>query len=224
MLAGVRVPYTLTRTPTRRRSIGFRVLPGEGVLFRAPLRATIKACETILHERQAWILKHFTKPKPPAKLSFKDGTVIPYLTETLTIRLTTAPKPSVTKRAGVFTVATPKASQAAPLAKTWFRKQAALYFATRVPHWAKTMGLNHGPIRITDAKSRWGSCSHTNTLRFNWRLMLTPPSLIDYVIVHELAHIPHKNHGPHFWRLVEEHMPDYKSRRKKLTELGMQLP
>lgn len=224
VLAGVRVPYTLTRTPTRRRSIGFRVLPSEGVLFRAPLRATVKACETILHERQSWILKHFTKPKPPAKLTFKDGTVIPYLESTLTIRLKTAPKPSVTLRAGVLTIATPKPSQAAPLAKVWFRKHAAAHFAIRTPYWANIMALTHGPIRITDAKSRWGSCSHTNTLRFNWRLMLTPPALIDYVIVHELAHVPHKNHGPKFWALVAHHMPDYKSRRKKLSELGMQLP
>jgi predicted metal-dependent hydrolase len=224
VLGGVRVPYTLTRTPTRRRSIGFRVMPGQGVAFRAPLRATVKSCEEILHTRAKWILKHFTKPPPPAKLVFRHGTMVPYLNSTLTLAITPAAKPSATLRGTTLTLGVPKPSQANALAKAWFKKQAATHFAKRVPHWARHMNLNHGPIRISDAKTRWGSCSHRNTLRFNWRLMMTPPALIDYVIVHELAHVPHKNHGPHFWALVEAHMPDYKTRRKQLSALGLILP
>lgn len=224
MLGGTRVAYTLTRTPTRRRSIGFRVVPGQGVLFRAPVRATAKACEDILHSRAKWVLKHVTKHPPPEKLAFTQGATIPYLGQTLTLKLQTATKAKATLRAGTLTLATPKPSQANALAKTWFKQQALKHFGTRVPYWAKRMKLAHGPIRISDAKSRWGSCSHADTLRFNWRLLMTPPELVDYVIVHELAHVPHKNHGPHFWALVEEYMPDYKTRRKTLNTMGHVLP
>src|SRR5688572_25525101 len=119
VLEKVRVPYTLTRTPTRRRSIGFRVMPGQGVVFRAPLRATVKSCEEILHTRAKWILKHFTKPPPPAKLVLRDGTMVPYLNTTITLKVTAAAKPSATLRGTTLTLAVPKPSQASALAKTW---------------------------------------------------------------------------------------------------------
>ncbi len=224
MLGGTRIPYTLTRSAARRRSIGFRVVPGQGVLFRAPIRASVKTCEDILHTRAKWVLKHFTKAPPPPKQTFKHGATLTLLGKAFTVQVQTAPKPKATFRTNTLTLAVPKPAQATALAKTWFKKQAAEHFAERVPHWAKTMGLKHGPIRISDAKSRWGSCSHSNTLRFNWRLLMTEAELVDYVIVHELAHVPHKNHGPKFWAVVEEYMPDYKIRRKRLNDMGLTLP
>jgi predicted metal-dependent hydrolase len=80
------------------------------------------------------------------------------------------------------------------------------------------MGLEPTGVGITGAEKRFGSCSAKNRLSFSWRLMRYPEAAVDYVVVHELAHIRHKNHGKEFYALIESYMPDYKERRKLLKE------
>ncbi len=82
----------------------------------------------------------------------------------------------------------------------------------KVARYSKQMGLYPTGLKITSARSRFGSCSGRDSICFSWRLMEYPDEAIDYVVVHELAHIAHKNHGPQFWALVEKYMPDYKKR------------
>lgn len=86
----------------------------------------------------------------------------------------------------------------------------------RVDHYAKRMGLQPSGITITGARTRFGSCSPKNRLCFSWRLMAYPEEAIDYVVVHELAHIVHRNHGPEFHALVERILPDHRKRRDLL--------
>ena len=88
----------------------------------------------------------------------------------------------------------------------------------KVQHYAHRMGLQPSGLKITAAKTRFGSCSEKNSICFSWRLMEYPESAIDYVVVHELAHIVHKNHGPQFWALVEQYLPDYRERRAMLRD------
>lgn len=88
----------------------------------------------------------------------------------------------------------------------------------KVRHYSAIMGLRPTGIRITSARTRFGSCSGKNSLCFSWRLMEYPEEAVDYVVVHELAHIIHKNHGPDFWALVGQYMPDYKRRRALLRK------
>lgn len=88
----------------------------------------------------------------------------------------------------------------------------------KVAHYAACMGLSPLRVRITDAKKRFGSCSADNALCFAWRLMRYPEAAIDYVVVHELAHIVHKNHGPAFYALIERYLPDYRDRIRMLKE------
>lgn len=86
----------------------------------------------------------------------------------------------------------------------------------KVDHYAKSMGLRPSGITITGARTRFGSCSPKNRLCFSWRLMAYPEEAIDYVVVHELAHIVHRNHGPEFHALVERILPDHRKRRELL--------
>ena len=88
----------------------------------------------------------------------------------------------------------------------------------KVAYYAQLMGVQPTGVRITSARTRFGSCSGKNSLCFSWRLMEYPEAAVDYVVVHELAHITHKNHGPRFWALVERYMPDYRARRALLRE------
>ncbi len=96
------------------------------------------------------------------------------------------------------------------------KEKALPYLAERTGHFAEIMGVNPTRIKITSAEKRFGSCSGKNSICYSWRLMLYPTEAIDYVVVHELAHIVHKNHGKEFYRLIEKYLPDYKNREKLL--------
>ncbi|MDO5142080.1 MAG: SprT family zinc-dependent metalloprotease [Eubacteriales bacterium] len=86
----------------------------------------------------------------------------------------------------------------------------------KVAHYARLMGVQPAGLTITAARTRFGSCSGKDRICFSWRLMDYPEAAVDYVVVHELAHIAHKDHGPQFWALVERYLPDYRARRALL--------
>lgn len=97
------------------------------------------------------------------------------------------------------------------------------YFPKRAAHFQQFTGGTYNRITIRDQKTRWGSCSARGTLSFNWRLMLAPPAILDYVVVHELCHLTHMNHSPAFWQAVEAVCPDYRDSRRWLKEHGQEL-
>lgn len=97
------------------------------------------------------------------------------------------------------------------------------YFPKRAAYFRQFTGGTYNRITIRDQKTRWGSCSARGTLSFNWRLMLAPPAILDYVVVHELCHLTHMNHSPAFWQAVEAVYPDYREARKWLKEHGQEL-
>lgn len=96
------------------------------------------------------------------------------------------------------------------------RKRALLYLTERTKYFAEIMGVKPAGVKVTSAKKRFGSCSAKNSICYSLRLMLYPKEAIDYVVVHELAHIVYKNHGPKFYALIGKHLPDYKEREKLL--------
>lgn len=104
-----------------------------------------------------------------------------------------------------------------------FRKAAKDYIPYRVEYFHKFTGGHYTSITIRDQKSRWGSCSSRGTLSFNYRLMMAPPKVLDYVVVHELCHLTHMNHSPAFWEMVGDILPDYKESQKWLKEHGAEL-
>lgn len=101
-----------------------------------------------------------------------------------------------------------------------YRQAAKEYIPKRVAFFAGELGVTYGTITIRDQKTRWGSCSSKGNLSFNWCLILAPPKVLDYVVVHELCHRREMNHSPRFWALVESIMPDYPARRQWLKNYG----
>ncbi|MBO5209101.1 MAG: M48 family metallopeptidase [Lachnospiraceae bacterium] len=104
-----------------------------------------------------------------------------------------------------------------------YKDAARDYIPKRVAYFQTMTGGQYARITIRDQKTRWGSCSGNGTLSFNWRLMLAPPAILDYVVVHELCHLTHMNHSAAFWAAVESVYPDYKTARKWLKEHGHEL-
>lgn len=105
-----------------------------------------------------------------------------------------------------------------------YREEARRHFTKRALHFSDVLGVNYDRLQIRNQKTRWGSYSpRTGTLSLNFRLLMAPSDVVDYVIVHELAHAEHPNHGPRFWRLVEQHVPDYEAKNEWLKENGTRL-
>lgn len=102
----------------------------------------------------------------------------------------------------------------------WYEKQAHIWVPRRVRHYASVVDETFSRIFIKNQKSRWGSCSSARNLNFNWRLMMAPLEVLDYVVVHELCHLKEMNHSKEFWAEVEKVLPDYKERKKWLDENG----
>ncbi len=105
----------------------------------------------------------------------------------------------------------------------WYRKQALLVFSRKAEEYAEVLGVHFAQIHIKDQKSRWGSCSGRGNLNFNWRLIMAPEPVCDYVIIHELCHLRFMDHSADFWQLVESLCPHYKQYRNWLKENGERL-
>lgn len=111
-----------------------------------------------------------------------------------------------------------QARQVTPEQEQILRRRAQEEIPSRVAHYATVMGVTPTGVKITGAQKRFGSCNGKNSLCFSWRLMLYPPQAVDYVVVHELAHIRHHNHSAAFWGFVEQIMPDYRNRQRLLRD------
>lgn len=107
--------------------------------------------------------------------------------------------------------------------ETLYRREARNHLEARADHFAEQMGVEYDKIEIRNQRTKWGSCSTTGTLGLNWRLMMAPPQVVDYIIIHELAHLRESNHGSEFWSLVAEFDPEYEAHAEWLSENSSRL-
>jgi predicted metal-dependent hydrolase len=105
----------------------------------------------------------------------------------------------------------------------WFRNRARDVLTARVEHYSVLMNVHSARLTVRDTRSRWGSCSSRGSLNFSWRLILAPSPILDYVVIHELAHLRELNHSPRFWTILAEHCPDYPLHQAWLKEHGATL-
>lgn len=110
-----------------------------------------------------------------------------------------------------------------PALEQKYRSQARERLQQRTAYFAQLMGVSYGKITIKETKTRWGSCSTKGNLNFHWKLVLMPPEILDYMVVHELAHRKEMNHSPAFWAEVERILPDYRKRRRWLKCFGQEV-
>ncbi|HZK38793.1 MAG TPA: SprT family zinc-dependent metalloprotease [Clostridia bacterium] len=115
------------------------------------------------------------------------------------------------------------AAEIKPVIITVYKKLATNLLRVKTEEYAQKMDLAPRAVKINSAKTRWGSCSSKNSINYSWRLIMAPEPCVDYVVVHELAHIVHHNHSGKFWALVEQHCPDYKQQNKALQKLQKKL-
>lgn len=217
------VPYALRRS--RRRSIGL-VVDEAGLRVGAPLRASLAEVEQIIVKHGRWVLGKLdqwaARERRPT-IHVRDGARLPLLGGVAGIRVETGANRFRWNDDGVILALRPDRS-APELLERALRERASGHFAGRLTHFASRMELPLPPLALTAARSRWGSCSRKSGIRLNWRLIHAPPHLIDYVVVHELAHLRQMNHSAQFWREVEAVIPDHHAARGELRRLSECLP
>ncbi len=227
-LQGVTVSFRFERS--RRKSIGFMV-GADGLVVRAPNWVTLREVDAAVQEKGAWIvakLQQFKERQTGSlqqAIEWQHGAEIPYLGRTVQLCVL---ERGVGRVQGqdlppeqVLPVTVPpgaSTSQVRDAAQVWLKKQARTLFEERLQHFAPLLGVRWQKLSLSSASTRWGSARTDGHIRLNWRLIHLPISQIDYVVVHELAHLREMNHGPRFWEVVGEVMPDYTQRRKALRQ------
>ena len=228
------IEYEVRRSARRKKTVQITV-DGAVVQVSAPKTTTESELQAIVRKRAPWILKHAREdalglvPK-----RFVSGETLPYLGRN--VRLVLEPKdagaPEIRFDHWRFRVSMPDGLEGEERYQrirraivNWYRGRAEERLRSGVLHRWPRLGSGDEPkILIRDQRQRWGSCAPDGTLRFNWRVMMLEPSLVEYVIVHELVHLKIKNHSQDFWQMLASLLPDMEHRRRRLREAGKTLP
>ena len=225
------VAYALKRV--RRRSIGF-IVGLEGLSVNAPKWVGVSDIEVALRAKGPWILRKLREQQQrqqrlqASKVEWRDGTSIPFLGEPVIVvldpRVTGAVLHSddatlpgvarLTLHISLPHTATP--DQVRDAVQSWLQRQAKRVFEERCQHYAQQMRVRYTRLGLSSAQTRWGSASADGSIRLNWRLIHFAMPTIDYVVVHELAHLREMNHSPRFWDVVRSVVPDYEQARGSL--------
>ena len=224
-LSGKEVSYTLKRSGYRR-SIGLRI-DDRGLTVNAPLRASEKWLHSVLQEKADWVVKQLDKwqsrKAPP--IFWAEGASIPFRGEQFILTLiprTRGAKPSL--HGEVLHVPVGLEADPADIEKAvtqWYREEALRVFMECAEYFAPMLQVAPSAIKLSSAVTQWGSCNVRGVVHLNWQLVKMPLHLIDYVVVHELAHLKEMNHSPAFWQVVESACPDYKQCRAELHGYGV---
>jgi len=224
-LAGKPVSYTLKRS-SRRRSIGLRI-DDRGLTVNMPLRASEKWLHTVLNEKADWVVEKLdsweTKKRPAPQ--WLDGEKIDFRGELFTLRiipsLFNSPPQLRGEQLHLHLTDITDETKIEKLVTQWYRREAERVFAECVAHYAPLMQVQPAQLKLSSARTQWGSCTSRGVVRLNWHLVKMPLHLIDYVVVHELAHLVEMNHSDAFWKVVERACPDYAQHRAELKRYGI---
>lgn len=224
--------YQLTRS--NRKSIAISFDRDGNLIVKAPLWLNLKEIETFVASKEEWItatavrLKRAREKAMAERPRLENGDTLKYLGEKriLTVireQRSRAKVKCVMERLLLWVPYEADYEYKRAQLEKWYRKQAQLGFTRKAEEFAKILGVSFAEIHIKDQKSRWGSCSGRGNLNFNWRLIMAPEPVCDYVIIHELCHLRFMDHSAAFWKLVESICPDYKQYRSWLKENGGEL-
>lgn len=216
---------------SRRRRKTLAIIPRrDGTLsLQIPWRMTRKQVDEFIQTERKWIIQSITAANQKTRYAQQPNSVN-YLGQHYPVIIQT----SALLRGNGFCEKTDdaliihlpahisdtdKMEWAQEILNEWLKDQASRIFRERADFYAPQLGVQYQSIRLTDPRTRWGSCDRSGNLVLSWRTVMAPLSLIDYLIVHELAHIIHFNHSARYWRCVEKVIPDYKQRRDALNNI-----
>ncbi len=230
---GSAIEYEVVRSARRRRTLELTV-DEQRVRVSAPIRTPIREIEDFVRGRARWILQHRPTVTPPRM--YATGETMPFEGVALPLLVTERRTRGVTITRSLFDlqVVVPlryarydEARRTRAIESAigkWYAACAQEAIERSVTRWISITGRAPKRVLVRNQRQRWGSCAPDGTLRFNWRLIMLDPALLDYVVVHELCHLEVPNHGPEFWQAAAALIPDHVRRRRRMREAAVSLP
>ncbi len=237
LVDGRRIAFLFARS--RRRSIGFLV-GAEGLSVRAPKWVTLRDVDAAVSEKGAWIVAELveqggrTAKARAARMVWRDGASVAYLGAAVTIALDAQgglaegeavlrddDGSSAVRRLLIGLPRDAGEDRIRDAVQSWLQREARRVFAERAAHFAERLGVRVTRLSLSSAETRWGSANANGAVRLHWRLVHYPLATIDYVVVHELAHLREMNHSRRFWDVVQEVLPEYNVQRVALRQQAL---
>jgi predicted metal-dependent hydrolase len=217
--------YHLIRSKKRRRTISLQINKEGKIVIMAPYHTPKWEIERFIKEKQSWIVNKISEKEKQIKeteKAFLSGEKFLYLGEwyPLEIYAFDHKEPPLRLSFGRFIIHKDHIEGARDLFIQWYKREAKEKIVGRINDYSHRLHLFPKRIRITNARTRWGSCSRDNRLSFSWRIIMASLTVIDYILIHELVHIREKNHSKKFWATLESILPDYRKHRLWLRENG----
>ena len=219
-IADLSIPYQIIQS--NRRSLSMEVTEKGEVIARVPYGLSTREVERFLKSRQRWLYTRVkaARQNSQAASNYETGRRLLYLGQPLELIVEQGSRSEVVLSEQQLIVKIPshKKEMVQELLEAWYRMQARVLLTAMTEHFAKEMRLQVNKIFIKDQKTRWGSCSSNHNINYNYRLIMAPMEVIEYVVIHELCHLIHMNHSKDFWYEVEKRQPTYRSNRQWLKE------
>lgn len=213
-----RLPDKVIRS--KRKTLSLEITRDAALVVRAPLRAPDSCIMQFIHDHKDWIERKLaevkSRPAPPVR-HYVNGDLFLFLGKMYPLYILSGSDAGLTL-GDKFYVGEKRLPEIRDLLKKWYAGKACEIMPVRVAGYAAILDYQPKKIRISDTRRRWASCSTSGTLSFCWRLVLAPPEVIDYVIVHELVHMRQPDHSNLFWEKVGRAMPEYNKHRQWLRE------
>lgn len=209
--------YILVRK--RRKSIGIFLTPEGKLKIHAPLRMSVKVIEETLERHKDWLELRLSEVRAArqAGRSYAEGEEFPYLGQSYPLRFVENQSEPVLLNESIC-IDKRFEEHAEQALKFWYHQEAEKILVQRTLWYSLKLLLRHKRIKISNAKTRWGSCSASGSINLNWRLIMAPMQVIDLIVVHELMHLNQMDHSKAFWAKVEKLIPDYKKWEKWLRD------
>jgi predicted metal-dependent hydrolase len=228
LLGGREITYHLRRS-ARARNARLEIGADSRLTVVVPKNSSLREVDALLQQKRRWIQRTLSRMSKsascPAKTALKEGDLVPYLGRKYTLVVDRMGIPLYTSSAvelnsTSIVVALPDGSDdhLGDVLANWLRQKAKSRIPQYVEASAEKHSLGYGQISVRDQRTRWGSCSHKGNLSFNWRLIMAPPGVVNYIVAHELAHLVEMNHSKRFWKTVEAWCPDYQRHKRWLKE------
>ena len=204
----------------RKKSVSIQ-LEGELVKVRVPRSLSDERINNLIKKRTPWIktkLKEYSQRSSVTPKKYIDGEIFPYLGKNYCLKVEVGDDLSIKMKNGYFLTTIPeteaeKSKQVKHLLMGWYQSHAEKHLKEKTNRLSELVGASPVSVSIKNYKSRWGSCSSNGVIDYNWRIILAPHYIIDYVVVHELCHLLEHNHSPKYWRIVEKITPNWKNYR-----------
>lgn len=214
--------YT-TKYSSKRKTIGLVVERDKSVVILAPAGTSQEVLDLFIAKKRFWLYEKINyspkfgdqRPETP----FISGKAVPYLGKNYKLDVVKEPMDGITFE-GKFIVSEQNLQRGKAILEQWYKRKAKEKITPLVERYAKQLGVEYKEVFISDLKYRWGSCTLKGNLNFNWRLIKAPQFVINYVVIHELAHLIELNHSERFWNIVKVQMPNYEEAKDWLKDRG----